>query len=158
MPIIIDSGIFMNTSNVPSFDDMVYMTPLVIDELQHTKTEYLFELFKAKNKVTILEPTQDNIEKITKQAKHIGQKDLSITDIHVLALCLQFDKPLLVSDDYDVRNMAHSLNIDSQGITTKGGSQLRKYKFKCLGCGKFYPNEISDCDVCGTETFKKMKK
>ncbi len=58
---------------------MVYMTSLVIDELQHAKkTEYLFELFKAKNKVTILEPTQDNVEKIIKQAKRIGQKDLSI--------------------------------------------------------------------------------
>ena len=156
MPIIIDSGLFMNTSNIPSFDDNVYTTSLVINEIQHTKTDYLFELFKSKNKVTILEPTQDDVDKIIKQAKNIGQKDLSNTDIHVLALCLQFDTPLLISDDYDVRNVAHSLNIVSKGNTTTGGNKLRKYKFKCSGCGKMYSKSLSECDICGTEKFKKF--
>jgi len=156
MPIIIDSGLFMNTSNIPSFDDNVYTTSLVINEIQHTKTDYLFELFKSKNKVTILEPTQDDVDKIIKQAKNIGQKDLSNTDIHVLALCLQFDTPLLISDDYDVRNVAHSLNILSKGNTTTGGYKLRKYKFKCSGCGKIYSKSLLECDICGTVKFKKF--
>ena len=158
MSIIIDSGIFMNTSIISKFNQPIYTSPLVVDELKNQKTYNLFEVFKEQNNITIMSPSQEFIDKITTHANQLGQKELSKTDIEILALCLMFDNPMLITDDYDVRNVAHSLKIKSQGATTKGGSQLRKYKFKCIGCGKFYSNSIDECEICGTTKFNKFKK
>ena len=83
-------------------------------------------MFSTNNKLTIMEPSQVNLDHILIQAKKIGQEDLSQTDIHLLALCLEFEKPVLITDDYDVRNYARFLNIESKGCNNKQRRISRK--------------------------------
>ena len=81
MSIIIDSGIFMNTSIISKFNQPIYTSPLVVEELKNQTTYNLFEVFKEQNTVTIMTPSQEFIDKITTQANQLGQKELSKTDI-----------------------------------------------------------------------------
>ena len=87
MSIIIDSGIFMNTSIISKFNQPIYTSPLVIEELKNQTTYNLFEVFKEQNNITIMTPGSEFIAKITTQANKLGQKELSKTDIEILALC-----------------------------------------------------------------------
>ena len=73
MSIIIDSGIFMNTSIISKFNQPIYTSPLVVDELKNQKTYNLFEVFKEQNNITIMSPSQEFIDKITTQANQLGQ-------------------------------------------------------------------------------------
>lgn len=159
---ILDSGIFMNTSNPPKLsNEVVYCSQRVVDEIQSRVAGHLWALFKEKNKITIMDPEVKFVTQIRTTASHMGQKGLSTTDVEVLALALmlsKFESVLLLSDDYAVRNVAHQLNISSEGVTTSGGDETRQYVYTCLACHVTYTFLVDECDVCGSSKFQRKRR
>jgi rRNA maturation endonuclease Nob1 len=162
MKTVIDSGILMNTNLLPSIDGEVYLPSSVKNEIQSRLALNIYELFSSQQKITIMDPDRHFLTQIDEIATELGQRGLSTTDKEVLALALQLtqldEEVVLYSDDYGVRNIAHHLELPSQGITTQGGHQKRSYGYLCLACGARYSNTITECDTCGHTEFRRYRR
>lgn len=95
-------------------------------------------------------PSKKNIKKIEEFVKESGD-DLSVTDKKLLALALDFDG-IILTEDYDIQNVAKSLGIKFSSIATEGIKEVYKWKKICKGCKKEYPmNYEGKCEICGSD-------
>ncbi|MDH5401288.1 MAG: hypothetical protein OEY49_02250 [Candidatus Heimdallarchaeota archaeon] len=161
---IIDSGILINQSVIPDLhieDEVVYTTQNVLNELKSSLSRSVLILFEEKYKITVINPSLINIDSVKKTISKIGENKLSMQDIELLALAVELrnnDMVIIFTDDYAIMNIAHELEITVNNIKTTGGSQKRRYKFKCKSCGKYYNREQLDCEICGSQQFIRYKK
>ena len=159
---IIDSGIFMNTNQIPELEGNIITSPLIIDELKSSKANLLFEMFSANTIINVEIPDKKSINTIIETADKIGQKGLSKPDIDILSLALQYQvidskNVVLISDDYALRNIAHELNIKSKSLQTDGGNQKRIYRYICKACNNKFDRSMEICDVCGFNKFERKR-
>lgn len=161
MKVVFDSGIIMNLDHLPDITGEFYTTQLAIDEIQSTQARHLYELFKEKYRVSILSTDVTYVNQVEKCSKSIGQIKLSETDKGILALALMLsgqDDVLLLSDDYGLRNVAHELELQSKGVKTKGGNQLRKFSYMCTACNSIFSERVEECDTCGNKKFTRRRR
>jgi UPF0271 protein len=98
----------------------------------------------------IYSPSKKNTKKIEDFVKESGD-DLSVTDKKLLALALDFDG-ILLTEDYDIQNVAKSLGIRFSSIATEGIKEVYKWKKVCKGCKKKYPLDYEGkCEICGSD-------
>ncbi|MCE7737516.1 MAG: hypothetical protein GPJ54_21680 [Candidatus Heimdallarchaeota archaeon] len=151
----------MNSDHLPDITGEFYTTQLAIDEIQSTQARHLFELFREKYRVSIITADATFVAKVEKCSKSIGQIKLSATDKGILALALMLkeqDEVLLLSDDYGLRNVGHELELQSKGVKTKGGNQLRKFTYMCTACKTVFPERTEECDTCGNKKFTRRRR
>lgn len=124
---ILDASAIINTNYLQSKEKM-YTTPSVIQELKNTASRSLAQSAMDQERLEVIRPSKENVEKIKKKAEKIGsEKNLSNTDIKVLSLALQ-EKGKLITDDYTMQNLAAHLGIQYEGVTR--GEIKKKKKFK----------------------------
>ncbi len=99
---------------------------------------------------------------VMQQSKKTGDfKYLSQADTEVLALALQLkaagEKPVIVTDDYSMQNVASKLGIEFSPLTTFGIKYRFKWMLYCPACRKKYPPDcrLKKCKVCGTDLKRK---
>lgn len=150
---------------------------MMVPEKQYTVSEVMDELisgsmpwmrFKAaigKGKVEILRPKDPFFQKIVEISKKIGDmKNLSIVDMKVLALALELksvgSKPLIITDDYSIQNVANKIDVEFTSLMTFGIKFRFKWVMYCPACFKRYPQDYESqvCEICGTELKRKPKK
>ncbi|MHA2100173.1 MAG: hypothetical protein ACW99A_15975, partial [Candidatus Kariarchaeaceae archaeon] len=138
-----------------------YTTNIAIDEIRSSQSKNIFEIFRAQHQVTVLDPKATYIHLVEQVSQQIGQLKLSSIDYSVLALATMLnedDEVLILSDDYGLRNVAHELKLSSRGVKTKGGDQLRKYKYVCTACNSMVNERVAECDNCGNISFKRKRR
>jgi rRNA maturation endonuclease Nob1 len=162
MKVIFDSGIIMNLDHLPKLQGEFYTTNYAIEEIRSSQSKNIFEIFQSQHRISVFDPEEKYVEIVESTSKFMGQIELSKTDTSVIALALMFseqnDKVLLISDDYGLRNVAHELKIKSKGLKTKGGSQLRKFRYICTACNFEFNERVDECDNCGNQSFKRKRR
>lgn len=161
MKVVFDSGIIMNLDHLPDITGEFYTTQLALDEIKSHQAKHLFELFRERYRVSILSSDVTYFNEVEKCSKSIGQIKLSHTDKGILALALMLseeDDVLLLSDDYGLRNVAHELELQSKGVKTKGGNQLRKFSYMCTACNSIFSERVEECDTCGNNKFTRRRR
>ena len=138
---IVDTSVLLS-GFVPD-DQEEYIT---VDEVLHELKECSYYTRVLK----IYSPSKKNIKKIEDVVKKTGD-DLSVTDKKLLALALDFEGTLL-TEDYDIQNVAKSLGIKFSSIATEGIKEVYKWKKICKGCKKEYPlGYKGKCEICGSD-------
>ena len=161
MKVIFDSGIIMNLDHLPDIVGVFYTTQLAIDEIKSPQSKHLFELFNEKHRVSVVIPSPKYVTVVENRSKSIGQIKLSDTDKEILALALMLGEQgevILLSDDYGLRNVGHELEINSRGVKTKGGNQLRRFSYICTACKAMFSERIEECDTCGNTKFTRRRR
>ncbi len=154
--LVLDSMVFIYGFRV---DGDLITVPDVMNELKDEKSVMLFELAKdAGMKVERAEKPYINL--VEREANITGDLDsLSRTDIHLLAKALQYigKNTYLVSDDYEIQNMASRLGVNVKPIIQKGIQDVLIWEKHCIGCDRYFPSGKT-CTVCGSRLKKTVKR
>lgn len=137
-----------------------YTVQEVIDEVREKNAKLRISLSLEEGSLKLIEPEEENLLEIKKAALESGDiAKLSDTDIKLLSIALHFkkkrSKPVIVTDDYNIQNVASRLGMDFSPTTEAGIKKILTWKKICRGCGKRFPIEYrGNCDVCGTRVSK----
>ncbi|AGB04791.1 putative nucleic acid-binding protein with PIN domain and Zn ribbon [Aciduliprofundum sp. MAR08-339] len=145
---VIDSSALIE-GFIPPGDVEIYTTPGVESEVK-SKGVY-FPIIK------VVSPSRYNTKLAVKAAKETGDfHSLSNVDIELIALALQLNATL-ITDDYAMQNVASHLNLEFMGIHQDEIKEIRRWKWRCTSCGRYYSKYYSSCPVCGGELNRVRK-
>jgi len=131
--------------------------PGVVRELKKEDMGERLELLLA-TRIRVVSPSEGSVKMVKEKAKETGDtRRLSETDVEIIALAIDLGYEL-VSDDYSVQNLARVIGVACRGMDQKGISEVYHWEARCRGCGKVFPAEVRECDVCGSETRAKRKR
>ena len=156
--VIIDTSAILSGKPINFDDTMVVTTPGVSDELKPGGKDYQIFQFLIEKGLKINLPSRESIDEIKDISTKTGDIGrLSITDIEILALALDFSKEkdkesVILTDDYSIQNVANVLNIKFESISQHGIKKRFKWIYRCRGCGKKFEECIKVCPICGAAT------
>lgn len=138
-----------------------YSVPEVADELRgQTGPSYRLSMSISSGKLKVRAPTPISLEEVVEKARALGDRlVLSQADVSVLALALDLHKdgkkPVVVSDDYAIQNVAEEIGLSYQSLATLGIRQKFDWVQYCPACFRRYSGDVQVCQVCGTELKRK---
>ena len=113
-------------------------------------------------KLRMLSPSAQYVTNVENTAVELGEMAvLSPADKELLALGLQLKaegkKPIVVSDDYSVQNLADRLGLKHRGLATPGIKRRFEWVVYCPGCRLTFrkPQPGGLCPTCGTKLKRK---
>jgi len=133
--------------------------PEVIEEIKDEDSRLYLSLIDLR----VEEASEESIKKVKKAARKTGDiYKLSETDIRLIARALDEarsgKKPVLVTDDYSIQNVALLLGIEVETVIQPGISKAFKWIKVCRGCGRKV-TEGDICPICGSEVIvRRVKK
>lgn len=143
--LILDSSALFAMEQLP--DGESACPPGVIDELRRYKDRRL-DLWGDLLRVS--DCTEASCAKVREFAKKSGDLGrLSPVDISVLALAIDLNGTIL-SDDYSIQNVARIIGIPCNAVGTEGITKVKKWNYKCIGCGKWFKEKEDECPICGS--------
>lgn len=146
MDCVLDTSALFSMQGLPS-DARCFTTPGVLRELKKHGDKRA-ELWG--DMLTVSEPTSSSLRKVREASSRTGDSTrLSPTDIEVLALALELNAQVF-SDDYSLQNVAAYLGIPFRPIGLKGIDDVRRWRWRCTGCGRVFDKEMQECPVCGS--------
>ena len=155
---ILDSSVFIHSTNTLFESKTIITTYLVEEEMKSSKSIINFEHFKLSG-MEILSPSKQSISK-TKKALEKTNDKLSEADISIIALALDFIQKnkdiIIVTEDYGIQNLSSFLNIPFISILNKPISKKFKWIKKCSNCGRIVNNNT--CNFCGSTEIKFIPK
>lgn len=158
---ILDAGAFLS-GFTPGNEEEFYTVAEVLEELKGGNARLRAEMSLQEGSLKIIDPpVAEELHKIIRETGDAGR--LSDTDLKLLSLALFLRgrgcKPVIVSDDYGVQNVAHKLKIDYSPTTEAGIRRFIRWHKVCRGCGKEFPVSYNDsCDVCGSALKRRAVK
>lgn len=110
-------------------------TPDVYDEVSHIKSSHgALDALIASGRLSLARPMPARIDEARRAAEATGDMpNLSGPDVSAIALCMQTGLGI-VTDDYAVSNVMHSLNLGVTPVMTRGISTVMKWLYYCPGC------------------------
>lgn len=97
----------------------------------------------------VLHPSPESIEKVKEASRKTGDYEvLSTADIEVLALALDMNA-ILITDDYAIQNVAQHLGVKYETGEMQGIKEMRRWKWRCESCGRYFRRYYEECPVCG---------
>ena len=152
MVIILDTSALFSMEDLP--EDCLW-PPGVITELERYKdrrTDRWGDLLR------ISDCTDKSIVVVKEAARKSGDIGrLSDVDVTVLALALDVSGEIL-TDDYSIQNVASILNIPYRPVGMQGIKKVEKWNYRCVGCGKWYKEDVKECSICGHSLRSHRKK
>jgi UPF0271 protein len=125
--VVLDTTALIFLNDFSAFEQ-AYTVQDVVEEVKDRKTVMKLDSMLASLKV--VEPETAHIEHIKTVADETGDlKKLSETDIKVLALAKQLDC-VVISDDYNIQNVAGHTNIDFVSVFNPAIKKLKKWQPK----------------------------
>ncbi|MEM5766479.1 MAG: PIN domain-containing protein [Candidatus Aenigmatarchaeota archaeon] len=144
MRVVLDTSAIIYLQDFRKFNE-IFIPPLVKEEVKDKLSSIKLEALEAR----IIEPEENFVRKIKEIAKKTGDLErLSNTDIQVLALAKQIDA-IVISDDYNIQNVAKGFGIKYLSIFSKGIRELYFWKKYCAVCKKYFKQNLKECPVCG---------
>ncbi|MEM5773051.1 MAG: PIN domain-containing protein [Candidatus Aenigmatarchaeota archaeon] len=152
MKAVLDTSAIIYLQDFRKFDE-IFIPSSVVEEVRDKLSSMKLEALKAK----IVEPDEIFVREIKTIAKKTGDLEkLSKTDIQVLALAKQFEANI-VSDDYNIQNVAKKLGIKYLSVFSKGIKEIYFWKKYCPACKKNFKDSLKECPVCGAK-LKRVPK
>ncbi len=131
------------------FSDSGYLiTSGVLHEVEEDNARTAVNAAVERGFIQVREPGEDSVGRVRAAAEKSGDLErLSENDVSVLALALETNS-IIVSDDYNIQNLARILGINYERTFHKGIKKKLTWIRVCEGCGKDGEGEV--CDVCGS--------
>ena len=161
---VLDASAIYNGILTHNLVGMKYLPDCVVDEIKGMlRGEAIIEEALLYDDVKIASPEPESINKIKDIAQKTGDiQELSDCDIAVLALGSSIysenNQMRIISDDYDIQNLAKHIGLPYRGIQWKGITHTHEYLWICTGCGIISKDKIDTCIECGSEVKKKTQR
>ena len=161
--LVLDTSAFVAGYDPFSLSDEQVTVPKVEEEIRRNSMNKLrFETALESGRVTVKAPSQEFVNQIKASSCKVGDAfKLSETDMELLALALEMKatgyRPLIVSDDYSIQNVAKQLCLEFSAVATFGIKRLLEWIRYCPACFREYPasSSLRECRVCGTALKRK---
>jgi UPF0271 protein len=152
MRVVLDTSAIIYLQDFRKFEE-IFIPTLVAEEVKDRLSAMKLEAMNAQT----LEPEKKFLDEVKDIAKKTGDLEkLSRTDIQVLALAKEL-KATIISDDYNIQNVAKKLKIEFLPVFSKGIKELFFWKKYCPACKKYFKSDLKECPVCGTK-LKRLPK
>lgn len=146
MRVVLDTSAIIYLQDFRKFDE-IFIPFLVAEEVKDKLSSMKLEAIEAR----IIEPEENFVKEIKKIARKTGDLEkLSKADIQVLALAKQLEATV-VSDDYNIQNVAKKLGIKYIPVLTKGIKEIYFWRKYCPACKKKFKDNLKECPVCGAK-------
>ncbi|NHJ87157.1 MAG: hypothetical protein FK734_16960 [Asgard group archaeon] len=161
---VLDASAIYNGVLSRNITGFKYIAECTIDEIKnHFRGEAFLQEISLYDDVIIFSTKLESIQFIRNEADKTGDiEELSNCDIEILAiayeLTLDGQSVTIISDDYDIQNLAKYLKISYRGIHWKGITHLHTYYWVCTGCGKKSQTKLENCFDCGSLMIRKTIK
>jgi rRNA maturation endonuclease Nob1 len=139
-------------------------TPDVIGELPEAFVDSTTRLpLMDETSIDVVSPSEEYLRKADETVKTAGDVKVSMADKSLLALSLQLRdanrRPILVSDDYGLQNLAKMSAIRYLPYVEKGIRRQYSWKLICPACFKQYPSSYQStvCSICGTKLRRRAR-
>ena len=139
-------------------------TPNVISELPEALIDSTTQLpLLDETSIDVVVPSDEYLRKADEIVSNAGDIEVSMADKSLLALSLQLRdegrRPILVSDDYGLQNLAKMSAIRYLPYAEKGIRRQYSWKLICPGCFRQYPLSYQSavCAICGTRLKKRIR-
>ncbi|MFC7046978.1 NOB1 family endonuclease [Halobacteriaceae archaeon GCM10025711] len=147
---VLDTSAFIHEFDT---DEPVATVPEVREELQDA-SGYRYDAMEGSG-MHVQIPDEMTLDTVRSAARQTGDlAELSATDVRVLAAALELDATV-VTDDYDIQNVAESLDLSVSVIAQDGITEHREWTFQCQGCGREFDEHHDRCPICGTGLARK---
>ncbi|MDD1743709.1 MAG: nucleic acid-binding protein [Methanomassiliicoccales archaeon] len=144
--LVLDTSALFSMEQLPA-DSEAFVTPGVLKELERYKDRRASLWGEM---LHVSEATKGSLAKVRQAASETGDSTrISPTDAEVIALALDLDAELL-TDDYSVQNVASHLGMPFRPVGIKAIKEVRKWRWRCVGCGKVFDKELPECSICGS--------
>jgi len=151
MKVVLDTSAIIYLNDFRMFGEMFTVSD-VLGEIKDKVSTLKLSGMKLK----VVDPMESSIKEIEKAAKETGDLDLSKTDIKILALAKENGLDI-VSDDYDVQNVAEKLGIKYISLFSKKITKLVRWGMCCDSCKRFFENQTM-CQKCGDRLIRRPVK
>jgi UPF0271 protein len=158
---VLDASAIYNGVLGQNIIGLKYIPECVLSEIRGMlRGEAIIEEALLYEDLKITSPNKNSVNKIKKYATETGDiQELSQCDLSVIAIAMdlisQEESVMILSDDYDIQNLAIHIGLSCRGIHWKGITKIHSYQWKCPACGAISDKKISDCIECGTKMVKK---
>jgi UPF0271 protein len=163
---ILDSSFFFSTFQIPYSETGRFLTsPEILNEIQDAMNKIRIQSLISADLLQI-RSGEEKYKLILKEKlqNYDNLKRLSAPDQSLLILALNIknkypeSKTIIVTDDYEIQNVAKILKIKFQSIRYKPIRKTRKYRLKCKVCGYGIKKDSDHCENCGNQTFYYKKQ
>ena len=147
---------------VPGLTDAEQVTiQEVLKEARDLCSRLEFETAVSAGKVSVVEPSKESVLKVRDKVGQTGDR-VSEVDIKLLATALDLQlagkAPELVTDDCAIQNLASFFGISYNRVAMPGITEVFSWEMVCPACGRTYPPNTSQCEICGTQLRRKPKR
>jgi len=164
--VILDTSAFIAGFDPFSIKNEQYSVPMVEKELFSDSLSWTrFNAAVENKRLHIKEPSAEFVKRVKDASRTVGDISfLSEADLQVLALALEVrnsgEKPLIVTDDYSIQNVANQLGVEFAPLMTFGIKFRLQWIRYCPACYRKYPSDykLKNCKICGTELKRKPLK
>ena len=151
---ILDTSAILSGKPIDLDDAEIITTTGVTKEINPGGKDYFLFQVLLEKKLNIHSPTIESIKKVNTISKKTGDLTrLSDVDKEILALALDIKKegkkPVIITDDYSIQNIAHNIKIEYIGINQQGITSKFNWIYQCRGCGKKFKENMKICPICG---------
>jgi len=161
--VLLDTSAFIMGYEAGDVDAEQYTVPAVREELWNGGLPKIrLDTALRTQKLRMLSPIGQYVIDVENTAVELGEMAaLSHADKELLALGLQLKaegkKPIVVSDDYSVQNLADRLGLRHRSLATPGIKRRFEWVVYCPGCRRTFrkPQPGGLCPTCGTELKRK---
>ncbi|MBD3191713.1 MAG: hypothetical protein GF308_13785 [Candidatus Heimdallarchaeota archaeon] len=161
---VLDASAIYNGILARNLDGRKFIPECVVAEVEGMfRGEALIaEGYSQKDVFTML-PTDASFKRVNVSAKETGDiQELSECDCSVLAIALDLLEQdftvEILSDDYDIQNLASFMSIPYSGVAWKGITRVYRYYWVCPACGMKSKQKMKRCIECGTPMKRKSRK
>ncbi|MBN1328743.1 MAG: hypothetical protein JXA54_04640 [Candidatus Heimdallarchaeota archaeon] len=161
---VLDASAIYNGILEHNLQGIKYVPECVISEIQGVlRGEAIIEEVQLYEDLKIISPEIPFIKESKQYAQETGDiQELSDCDLTVIAIALSLksknSKACIISDDYDIQNLANHLGLKFRGVHWKGITSKHEYIWVCPGCGFKSKKSYNECTECGTPMKKKAQK
>lgn len=160
---VLDTSAFIAGFDPLSIADSVYSVKAVETELASGSLPWIrFKTAVENDKLKVRAPNPEFLDRVKESSGDVGDVFfLSDVDIQVLALALELksagNRPLIVTDDYSIQNVANQLSLEFAPLMTFGIRFKLHWIRYCPACRRKYPPDYKHrkCENCGTELKRK---
>jgi UPF0271 protein len=161
--LVLDTSAFIGGFDALSITDRVYTVHAVGQELISNSMTYTrFKTAVESGKLQMRTPSNIYLGLVNESSKTVGDiLFLSGVDKQVLALALELksqgEKPLIVTDDYSIQNVANQLGLEFAPLLTFGIRYRLNWTIYCPACHREYSPDYKGkaCEACGTALKRK---
>jgi UPF0271 protein len=162
MRMILDASAFLSGMIVTTMSDKMEMvtTHLVELEVKNGSPKRLLGNLKEAG-LKVIDPI--DTASAVDAARTTGDLDrLSKADISVIALAMESEGSVVMTDDFRVQNVLGSLGLRYEPAGEVGSRTIRgiwTWTHRCLGCGRYFEEaqKNDECPVCGSPVRMKRK-